>query len=63
MLNDKSSYPRLPISQLRKKMVQSLEKAFADHGYSVTNEQELVLRNLVGYSSISQTELAGLRAR
>lgn len=60
MLQDKSTYPRLPVSQLRKAMTQSLDRAFADQGYPVTTEQELALRNLRTCSSISQTDLAAL---
>ena len=41
-------------------MAQSLDHAFASQGYSVTNEQELVLRNLRNCSAINQTELAAL---
>ncbi len=60
MLQDKSTYPRLPISQLRKTMAQSVDRAFASQGYPVTMEQELVLRNLRNCSDISQTDLAAL---
>lgn len=60
MLKDQSKYPRLSISRLRKTMAQSLDRAFARHGHSVTNEQELVLRSLRNNDAISQTELAAL---
>lgn len=60
MFEDKSIYPRLPVSQLRKIMSQSLDRAFASRGFPVTMEQELVLRNLRNSPSISQTDLAAL---
>ena len=39
MLQDRSKYPRIPVSRLSKMMTLSLNKAFQAKGFSITNEQ------------------------
>ena len=46
MLQDRSKYPRIPVSRLSKMMTLSLNKAFQAKGFSITNEQEIILRTL-----------------
>ncbi len=58
MLNDSSKYPRLRTSRLNKLISFSVTKKFQDNGYDVTNEQELILRNLRSYGKMSITKLS-----
>ncbi len=58
MLQDRSKYPRIPVSRLSKMMTLSLNRAFQAKGFSITNEQEIILRTLRNYGKKSQTELA-----
>ena len=58
MLQDASKYPRIRISRLSKMMTLSLNRAFQARGFSITNEQEIILRTLRNYGKMSQTELA-----
>lgn len=53
-----NDYPRIEINRLRKFAAQSLDRSFTVSGYDVTNEQELILRNLRQHQSICQTDLA-----
>lgn len=57
MLQD-NDYPRIEINRLRKLAAQSLDRSFTASGYDVTNEQELILRNLRQHQAICQTDLA-----
>ena len=57
MLQDRSKYPRIPVSRLSKMMTLSLNRAFQAKGFSITNEQEIILRTLRNYGKKSQTEL------
>ena len=57
MLHD-NDYPRIEINRLRKLAAQSLDRSFTASGYDVTNEQELILRNLRQHESICPTDLA-----
>lgn len=58
MLQDRSKYPRIRVSRLSKMMTLSLNRAFQAKGFSITNEQEIILRTLRNYGKMSQTELA-----
>ncbi len=58
MLNDFSKYPRLRTSRLNKLVSLSVTKKFQDYGYDITNEQELILRNLRSYGKMSITKLS-----
>lgn len=60
MLKDKSPYPRLPIKRLSKTMNRSVDRVFTSNGFSITSEQEVILRVLRTAGPMSQTELARL---
>lgn len=53
-----SRYPRIPMARFNKAINLVMSRLFRAHGYSITREQEAILRELVRGDGINQVELA-----